>query len=164
MLERNELNAEAHNNLGLLYQQKGLAPDAIREFQRAIAINPRYTRAHNNLGVAWMRQGKLDLAQAEFQAVLSIDSGDTDALVNLALSQKGARQPEAAKTTLLRALSIDPSDAAAHYNLALLYDESGETARAVEHYRDFLEHVGVEHADLAPEVRARVDQLASRLH
>ena len=73
LLQRDELNAEAHNNLGLLYRDKGLLEDAVKEFQRAIAIQPRYARAHNNLGVVYLNQRKLELASSEFHAALSID-------------------------------------------------------------------------------------------
>lgn len=163
VLEQNELNAEARNNLGLLYQDKDLLDDAVREFRRAIYINPRYGRAHNNLGVTLMRQDRIDLAAAEFQIALSIDARDTDALVNLALAQTSSRQPEAARTSLLRAITIDPGSAAAHYNLALLYDQAGETLRAIEHYRSFLDNVDVDHARLAPDVRARLESLSARL-
>jgi Tfp pilus assembly protein PilF len=162
LLARNELNAEVRNNLGLLYQQKGLLEESAREFQRAIFINPKYTRAHSNYGVTLMRQGKLDLAAAEFSLAASIDSRDVDARINLALAQKARREHEQARATLLNALSIDPSSAAAHYNLALLYDESGEAARALEHYREFLDHAGVEHASLAADVRARVEALSAK--
>ena len=41
--------------------------------------------------------------------------------------------------TLVRALAVDGRSAAAHYNLAVLYDQSGEAGRAVEHYRAFLD-------------------------
>lgn len=159
VLERNELNAEAHNNLGLLYQQKGLLDESAREFTRATLINARYARAHNNLGVTLMRQDKLDLAAAEFELASSLDPRDVDPRVNLALVQKAAGSPETAMATLLNALVLKPSSAAAHYNLALLYDESGDAARAVEHYRDFLDLAGVEHASLAPDVRARIAAL-----
>ena len=39
--QRNELNAQAHNNLGLLYQEKNLLQESARELQRAILIEPR---------------------------------------------------------------------------------------------------------------------------
>jgi Tfp pilus assembly protein PilF len=160
VLARYELNPEAHNNLGLLYQQKGLLDESVHEFQRATFINPRYGRAHCNLGVTLMRQGKLDLARAEFELAASLDPRDTDARVNLALVQSANREPEAARATLLNALAIDPSSAAAHYNLGLLYDQVGETSRALEHYRAFLGNAGMEHASLAASVNARVEELS----
>ena len=159
LLQQNELNAQAHNNLGLLYLEKNLLDDSTRELQRALIIDPRYGRAHNNYGVALLRQGKLDAAAAEFRILLALEPRNVDGLVNLALVEKAAGHPERAKESLLEALSIAPKGAAAHYNLAVLYDETGENARAADHYRSFLDTAGAEYADRAPAVRARIATL-----
>ena len=37
LLEQNDASAEVHNNLGLLYQDRGQLDDAVKQFQRAIA-------------------------------------------------------------------------------------------------------------------------------
>ena len=95
--------------------------------------------------------------------MLAQDPSHVDALVNLALAEKAAARPEQAKETLLRALVIDRRSAPAHYNLAVLFEATGEAARAVEHYRAFLEHAGTGFADRAPEVRARLDVLSRGL-
>ncbi len=163
VLQQNELNAEAHNNLGLLYQEKGLTGEAIQEFERALFIDPNYVRAYNNLGVTYLGLGRPDQAAAQFRTALKIDPRSVDALVNLALALKASGRPEEARTQLLRALELDSHDAPAHYNLALLYEEVGETARAIQHYRLFLQYGGAEHARLVPDVRARVDALTARL-
>jgi tetratricopeptide (TPR) repeat protein len=105
LLERNELNAEAHNNLGLVYQQKGLREDAIREFQRAILIEPTYAKAHNNFGVVLLQMGNADAAAKEFQSVLATDPKDVDAMINLALALKALGQAGKAQETLLQALA-----------------------------------------------------------
>jgi Tfp pilus assembly protein PilF len=160
LLQKNELNAQAHNNLGLLYQEKNLLDDSARELQRAIIIDPRYTQAHNNYGVTLLRQGKVDAAAAQFRTVLSLEPRNVDAMVNRALAEKAGAEPERAKESLLQALTIAPKSASAHYNLAVLYDESGEIARAIDHYRAFLDNAGAEYADQAPTVRARLAALA----
>ncbi len=163
LLQRNELNAEAHNNLGLLYQQKGQLDQAIPQFQRAILIDPKYAKAHNNLGVALLRSGNADAAATEFQAILAGDPKDVDALVNLALAFKAAGSPGKAQETLLRAIAVRSTSAAAHYNLALLYEQDQEMASAIDHYRAFLTHAGVEYANLTGDVRKRVETLSARL-
>ena len=159
MLARNELNAQAHNNLGLLYQEKNLLQESARELQRAVLIEPRNASTRNNYGVTLLKLGRIDEASAEFQTALTLDARNVDALVNLSLAQRTAGQLDLAKETVLRALNIAPDSAAAHYNLALLYDETNEPARAVEHYRFFLEHAGAEHADRGTAVRARIAAL-----
>lgn len=159
VLQRDELNAEAHNNLGLLYRDKGLLADAAKELQRAIAINPRYARAHNNLGVVYLSQKKLDSATAEFREVLSVDPRNIEALVNLAVSAKEAGHRDEARVALTKALELDPRNPDAHYNLALVEDEAGNGALAVSHYKSFLQYGAIAHADLMAEVRKRVDML-----
>jgi Tfp pilus assembly protein PilF len=160
LLQRNELNAQAHNNLGLLYQEKNLLQESARELQRAILIEPRNAGARNNYGVTLLLQGKPDEATAQFRSVLALDPQNLDALVNLALGQRAGGQVDVAKETLLSALTIAPRNAAAHYNLGQLYDQTNEPARAVEHYRKFLETAGAEHASRGAAVRARIAALS----
>ena len=83
-----------------------------------------------------------------------------DALVNLALAQRDGGQPDVAKQTLLQALGIAPRSAATHYNLGQLYDQANEAARAIDHYRKFLEYAGAEYASRAAGVRARIETLS----
>lgn len=159
LLRTNELNAQAHNNLGLLYQERNLLDESARELQRAIVIEPRNAGAHNNYGVTLLKQGRPDEALAEFGAAMALSPRNVDAIVNRALAERDARQPGIAKETLLRALAIEPRNPAAHYNLAQLYDQTNETGGAVEHYRRFLENAGAEYASRAAAVRARIESL-----
>ena len=158
VLDRNELNAQAHNNLGLLYQEKHLLVESARELQRAALIEPRNAGTHNNYGVTLLMLGRLDESAAEFQTALSIDPRHLDALINLSLAHRQLGQLDVAKETLFRVLNLAPQNAAAHYNLAQLYDP-GEPARALEHYRMFLAYAGPEHADRGAAVRARIAAL-----
>jgi superkiller protein 3 len=160
LLQKNELDAQAHNNLGLLYQEKNLLQESARELQRATLIEPRNAGAHNNYGVTLLMQGRADEAVAEFRSALALVPRNLDALVNLALAQRTAGQLDLAKETLLSALTIDPRNAPAHYNLAQLYDQTKEPARAVEHYRRFLETAAAEHAGRVAAVRARIAVLS----
>ena len=160
-LQSNELNARAHNNLGLLYRDKGLLDDAVRHFQRALLIDPRYVTARNNLGVALLGQGKIDEARCRVQA--GPGPAAAERRCDWSISRSPSSQPGrngVAMETLVRALAVDGRSAAAHYNLAVLYDQSGEAGRAVEHYRAFLDHAGPQEAGRAPEVRSRIAELA----
>ena len=85
---------------------------------------------------------------------------NVDALVNLAMSLRAAGKFDLAKETLVKAVAIAPGNAEAHYNLGQLYDQTDEPARAVEHYRTFLDTAGAEHASRASAVRARIAVLS----
>lgn len=164
VLAVNEMNAEAHNNLGLLYQDKGLMEEAIVGFRRAAAIDHTYAKAHNNLGVALLRTGKVDAAAQEFRLLLAQEPRNVDAMTNLATALKSSSgRLEEARELLQRALSIDGRNATAHYNLALILEESGDIIKAIEHYEFFLSFGGGEQAAMAADTRARVVNLQARI-
>jgi Tfp pilus assembly protein PilF len=160
VLRADELNGQAHNNLGLLYQERNLLEESARELQRALAIEPGNAGTHNNFGVTLLKQGRVDEALGQFDAASRLSPRNVDALVNAALARRDANQPGLATETLLRALAIEPRNAAAHYNLAQLYDRANETAAAVDHYRKFLECAGTEYASRAGAVRTRIEVLS----
>ena len=50
-------DAGAHNNLGVVYYQKGLHEEAIVAFERALELDPRMQVAQRNLQVAYFHTG-----------------------------------------------------------------------------------------------------------
>ena len=46
-------DAGAHNNLGVLYYQKGLTDEAILAFARALELDPKMQVAQANLDIAY---------------------------------------------------------------------------------------------------------------
>ncbi len=63
-------DAGAHNNLGVLYYQKGLVPEAIEQFTRALELDPRMQVAQRNLEIAYHNTGYYDRRVAELQEKL----------------------------------------------------------------------------------------------
>jgi tetratricopeptide (TPR) repeat protein len=80
-------NFFAHNNLGVLYDKKGLHDAAIREFEIAVAIEPGNAMALKNLETAKKNQAGLKSRQAKiFQAEREAQAkpNDPQASYNLA--------------------------------------------------------------------------------
>jgi len=161
-IQRDEMNVEAHNNLGSLYLGRNLLDESAREFQRVLAIDPRYLPAHVNLSATLYKLGRFDAAAAQAREALRIDPRNVDGFVNLALAQKSSGQHAESQDSLRRALELDPRHPGAHYNLARQYEDGGETVRAVEHYRQFLQYSGPEQEAYAVDVRARLRTLQGR--
>ena len=66
-------------NLGNLYLEQGVMPEALRCFARAVALNPSYLLGYISLGTAYQKSGQSELAAAQFCKVLSLapDSPET---------------------------------------------------------------------------------------
>lgn len=60
--------ADAHYQLGLLYEDQSLSDDAIREYQSAVRLQPSFATAHYRLALLYRKKGRQQLAQSEFRA------------------------------------------------------------------------------------------------
>lgn len=58
--------AEAHYELGLLYEDELRPHDAVREYQLTIKLKPEFAKAHYRLARLYEKQGRPQLAQTEF--------------------------------------------------------------------------------------------------
>jgi tetratricopeptide (TPR) repeat protein/peroxiredoxin len=67
---------EAHLQLGILFADRQKTPQAIEEFQRAIALEPGMAFAHYRLAQAYKRIGKADQAERELQLYRRLRGGE----------------------------------------------------------------------------------------
>lgn len=131
-------NAEASNNLGIVYQALGQLTAARDAFRQAVSLQPRFAAAWSNLGGVLSTLGQNQEAQAALAEAIRRDPGSAGARVNLALLyQKQGRTAEGERL-LREALAVDSSTPEAHYALAQILEQQGHLSEAVEHYRLFL--------------------------
>ncbi|UCH79369.1 MAG: tetratricopeptide repeat protein [Candidatus Coatesbacteria bacterium] len=86
VLEIDEGNALAHNNLGIIYKRKGLYISAVEEFQAALEALPNYFKAYNNLANVYYERGYYEDAVKYYNKCLAIKPNFADAHWNLALA------------------------------------------------------------------------------
>jgi 4-amino-4-deoxy-L-arabinose transferase-like glycosyltransferase len=63
----------AHNNLGLIYKGQGWQNRAIKEFEKAIEINPRKVAIYINLGHIYLNMGDFLKASQIFETALTLN-------------------------------------------------------------------------------------------
>jgi tetratricopeptide (TPR) repeat protein len=114
--------ARPHNNLGVIYERKGMLDEAVKEYKTALAIKPNYATAHCNLGNAYAKKGMLDIAILEYEKALGIKDDYADAYYNLgnAYAKKGMFSLAIAEWK--RALNVSPDYAKAHFNMGVAYE------------------------------------------
>ena len=77
-------DAGAHNNLGVLYFQKGLTDEAILAFARALELDPKMQVAQSNLDIAYRESGHYDRRITELRERVRLRPEDRDARWELA--------------------------------------------------------------------------------
>jgi Tfp pilus assembly protein PilF len=66
-------------NIGNLYLDQGVMSEAVRSFERAVALKPDYLLGYLGLGTAYQKSGRADLAAEQFRKVLSLSPDSPEA-------------------------------------------------------------------------------------
>ena len=77
-------DAGAHNNLGVLYYNKGLHEEAVQAFMRALELDPKMQVAQRNLEIAYFQTGYYDRRVGELRELLRQRPADRAARWELA--------------------------------------------------------------------------------
>jgi len=124
-------NERGRYNLGRALQRAGMEEEALREYERAVELNPSFAMPYNNLALARKKAGRLDEAVALFRKVLTLKPRFPEALTNLAAILLDRGELEEARTLLERATALEPGLALPHYFLGRVYARLGEFDRAI---------------------------------
>ena len=108
----------AHSDLGTALLAQNEIPRAVRELERAIALDPARATFRSNLGYALQIEGKLADAIAQYRESIRLDPKLASAWINLATAL--ARDPKTrkeARAALEKAKALDPTDPRVKANL-----------------------------------------------
>ena len=136
-LALDETLAEAHTSLAwvtFIYDWDW--PLAARHFQRALALNPRYSVARQWHSWFQMAMGRTDLALAEGRQAITLDPASVSIRRSMGWLHYYARQPEQALDQLRRALAMDPTAEENHRLLGLTYLQVGQWDEAAGAFRE----------------------------
>jgi tetratricopeptide (TPR) repeat protein len=108
--------AEAHASLALVHDYRRNGPTAVREYKRALDLNPNYARAHQWLGNLYLALGRLEKASSHLQTAAELDpmSPSIHAALAGAYNRQQPPQTDEALTHTARARELAPDYAAGH--------------------------------------------------
>jgi tetratricopeptide (TPR) repeat protein len=124
--------------LGLAYQQMDRLPEAAREFERAIELNPRLVDAHFSLAYVYEKSGRTEEAIAAYERVVRLDPGFRDVYFNLAGLYVKKGRLEAARQAYSQHIARQPDDIEARNNLGVVYAMLDRLAEAEAQWRQVL--------------------------
>lgn len=134
---------QAHNNLGLQYELKGLNEQAIEEYKRALEIKPDLLEARSNLANLYFKLKLFAKARKEYEFVEKICPLEKVAGVenNIANIYEAEGLIEQAIQRYKLALKLNPGIIFAHFNLARIYYAQGEPDSAGLHILESLTEI-----------------------
>jgi protein O-mannosyl-transferase len=140
-----ENNCLAENNLGVALASKGRWDEAIKHYEKGLAMDPEleivpnHAETCNNLGLALIQKGQVEEAITYFQKAMEEKPEYAEAHYNIGIALLQRGQPQPAIAHFRRALEIRPSYAEAHNNLGSVLAQMGETEEAIAQFRRTLE-------------------------
>jgi tetratricopeptide (TPR) repeat protein len=140
---RDENSAEARLLMGSILLLADDGHGAIKEFERALELNPKLPTLRAWYGRALMRMGDGEKAKTVFRSELADNPNDFEANLYLGILLQQDKLFDDAFTSLSRAVQLRPRDQLAYYHLAAVYVARGLPNEA----RPLLESVVREHPD-----------------
>jgi tetratricopeptide repeat protein/glycosyl transferase family 9 (putative heptosyltransferase) len=109
--------AEAHYNLGRIYQDLERHGQAVEAFQRALVLRPDYAQAHNNLAISLHALGRVEEAVREYECAIDADPAYDDPRVNLGMALRDVGRLDEAVAHYRGLLGVRPDLTEARWNL-----------------------------------------------
>ncbi|RKX71258.1 hypothetical protein DRP53_02235 [candidate division WOR-3 bacterium] len=132
-------DAGAHNNLAVVYYNKGLYNEAIELLNRALEIDPNFVLAQNNLDIVLKKSGKWHEYIDNLLKEIADDPLNINKRMKLADSYRKIGNHAQAVSEYHRILEIDPNNSRAYYGLGLVYKTIGKNENAIANFKRALE-------------------------
>lgn len=100
---------DAYLQVGIILAKQGDRKEAMKYFDKVVAIDPKNAAGHNNRANLLMMEEKYSEAQKGYLAATQYGGNDADIWVNLAKSYKLTNNIKKAKEAYMQAEKLDPS-------------------------------------------------------
>ncbi len=135
-------NAYVRMLYATVLRERGLYPQAEREFRAAIRLAPDMAAAHAGLGILYDLMKRPDQAISAHRRSLELSKGTAAYWNNLGFSLLVGGKTDEAVPALEKALAIDPSITVAYNNLGFAYGRLGRFDEALRSFRSAVGDAG----------------------
>lgn len=133
--EQEPTNPHPHAAMAEAAYRNGDIPRAVREYQKAIELDPDYCVGLIGLGQIWAQQGRYDQALPLVEQAIRTLPDDPILNANLGFLYYKTNQNGKAVPYLEKALRLNPDELWAHFNLGMIRQQQGNFVSAREHFK-----------------------------
>ncbi len=124
-----------HFNFGMVMIKRGLVDSAIREFSKAVEINPDMIEAHLQLGCLYLSRKDYVNAEKEINKVLAAEPESIKGNICLGEILRGKGMLEEAENLLQKIADAHPESYGAYYSLGRVLEDKKKEVEAMEKYK-----------------------------
>jgi tetratricopeptide (TPR) repeat protein len=125
----------SHFNLGSAYQDARRTDDAIREYERSLALKPDLYAAYSNIAAMQIDSGRLAEAEKTLLRVTRQAPDYSQGFTNLSVIYLRRQETDKSIAAAEQALALNSEDVGARFNLAEALTQKRDFKAALEHYR-----------------------------
>jgi tetratricopeptide (TPR) repeat protein len=126
------------NNLGAAYMNQQLFEKALKAFEQAAALDPKFQIAAMNQGIALLNLGRVDAARTILEQAVKENPRDPHAWYNLGMLEKNSANSAAAADAFRHVTEIDPNEADTWYFLGASYAQNKQYPEAIDAFQHAL--------------------------
>ncbi|UCG50723.1 MAG: tetratricopeptide repeat protein [Candidatus Latescibacterota bacterium] len=127
--------APVHATLGIIHRGQGRYDDAVREFQRALTIDPANADAYRGLALTYQEGGQLDKAESTYQKAIELRPGYWGGYSHLGYFYLGTGDFEKAETMYKKVIELTPDNIRGYNMLIVVYFYLGDVISAEAMYK-----------------------------
>ncbi len=125
------LMALAYVNRGQMLKSHGKSNEAMKDYEKALQINPKQKQALLNIGNIHFANNQDDKAMDYYNKVLAIDSKHSKAYSNRGSLYGRAGNLEAALSDLNKSIEYNPLEVNSYTNRSLVHEQMGSFQKAI---------------------------------
>ncbi|MCL7489019.1 MAG: tetratricopeptide repeat protein [Desulfobulbaceae bacterium] len=124
-----------HFDFGMVMLKRGQMDAAVREFAKAVEIDPEMSEAQLRLGCLYLRGNELDRAENAINKALEADPGSVDGRICRGELLRLKGQTDEAATELQAAVALQPDKYDAYYYLGRVLEDQKKHRDAMDMYK-----------------------------
>jgi Tfp pilus assembly protein PilF len=144
--------------LGWSYFNNGDTDTALKRFNQARLIDPKFAPAYFGTAYVYSVQGRLDLAVQYYRKSIEIDPRFSHAYSNLGLALLYSGKTPEAFPMLMKALELDPRNGDAYVNTSLYYLTIGDFASSWKYVHLAQDNMAVVNPELLADLRRKMPE------